>query len=520
MKATADTVCSSATCATEPAANAAEPAAYVADSPPTNCRNETAALTHSLRDRGDILRRLQIAVVERLDEMLSEMRRACAMFQGHVSDNELLTSQVVPFLEAVDFARRNTIRVLKPVRLSRWGAPAWLSGVTSIIQRQPYGRVLIVGAANYPLFLLGVQAVQAFAAGNSILLKPAPGTEGVAQMLTSLLIEAGASSDVVRILPSAREAALDAIEDGVDLVVLTGSTPTGREIMTRCAKKLTPMIAELSGCDVMIVAPGADLERATHCAAFGLSIHGGATCCAPRRMLVHETLLQPFIALLEPLLLQAPQARLGASLQDRFTVLTQELVDLGGTPVGEARVQDGMIKPHVWFCSDTKSSLFQSDAFLPVAGLSCYNTYDQVIELAHGCPFALGASLFGSAEATDYLAGKLQVANIVVNDVIVPTADPRLPFPAWSGSGFGVTRGELGLLAMTRPQCLSTRRGRWTPHLEPFPPAANELFRGYLQWRFAGGVSKKIQGLMRLVKSAFVRSPVKHDSNDMHSLRQ
>ena len=54
-----------------------------------------------------------------------------------------------------------------------------------------------------------------------------------------------------------------------------------------------------------------------------------------------------------------------------------------------------------------------------------------------------------------------------MNDVIVPTADPRLPFGGRKHSGFGVTRGAEGLLEMTVLKCVTVRRGRFRPHLDP-----------------------------------------------------
>jgi hypothetical protein len=69
---------------------------------------------------------------------------------------------------------------------------------------------------------------------------------------------------------------------------------------------------------------------------------------------------------------------------------------------------------------------------------------------------------------------------VVVNDVIVPTADPRLPFGGRGHSGFGVTRGAAGLLELTHLKAVAVRHGHWRPHYEPPRPQDEGLFRDYL----------------------------------------
>ena len=63
---------------------------------------------------------------------------------------------------------------------------------------------------------------------------------------------------------------------------------------------------------------------------------------------------------------------------------------------------------------------------------------------------------------------------VVINDMIVPTADPRVPFGGRGDSGFGVTRGAEGLLELTRVKAVIRRRGSFRPHFDPADPAEQE----------------------------------------------
>jgi acyl-CoA reductase-like NAD-dependent aldehyde dehydrogenase len=96
--------------------------------------------------------------------------------QRRRSAAEILTNEIIPLVDACRFLERDAPRLLRSQQLGRRGRPAWLFGVRAEIWREPLGVVLILAPSNYPLFLAGVQAVQALVAGNAVLVKPAPGS--------------------------------------------------------------------------------------------------------------------------------------------------------------------------------------------------------------------------------------------------------------------------------------------------------------------------------------------------------
>ena len=144
--------------------------------------------------------------------------------------------------------------------------------------------VLIIAPANYPLFLPGVQALQALAAGNAVLWKPAVGGTAPAEALRDVLVGCGLDPALLQVLGESPQAADDAIAAGVDKVFLTGSAATGTAVLTQLAAHRTPAVMELSGCDAVFVLPGAAIDRVAAAVAFGLRLNGSATCMAPRRL--------------------------------------------------------------------------------------------------------------------------------------------------------------------------------------------------------------------------------------------
>ncbi len=90
---------------------------------------------------------------------------------------------------------------------------------------------------------------------------------------------------------------------------------------------------------------------------------------------------------------------------------------------------------------------------------------------------------------------------MVVNDMIAPTADPRIPFGGRSESGFGVTRGPEGLLELTRPRVLISRAGSWRPHFEPLEPGDDQIFAGLLRGRHGRSWRDRSAGWIETIRA-------------------
>jgi len=119
-----------------------------------------------------------------------------------------------------------------------------------------------------------------------------------------------------------------------------------------------------------------------------------------------------------------------------------------------------------------------------VASLVTVPDMDAAVRAANSCRFALGASVFGPPAVARSVGRRLRAGCVVVNDLIVPTADPRLPFGGAGASGFGATRGAEGLLEMTRAQAVVSRRRPVTLQYRPLPGSAAPWVARGLRWLY------------------------------------
>ena len=208
--------------------------------------------------------------------------------------SDTLVAEVLPLAEAARFLERQAQRLLAPRSLGRHGRPVWLVGVESEIRREPCGVVLILAPANYPLFLPGVQILQALTAGNAVCAKPAPGRAAPLVAFASLLQRAGLPEGLLTVLEESHATGEAACKAEFDRIVLTGSAATGVRVLQAAADRVTPCTMELSGDDPVFILPGADLTLAASAIAYGTRLNNGETCIAPRRIFVPAEIAPTF----------------------------------------------------------------------------------------------------------------------------------------------------------------------------------------------------------------------------------
>ena len=448
--------------------------------------------------------RERLAVVRRFRRRLADEPRPFLDALGAVagrSSAESLTAELIPLADACRFLERRAGELLRPRRLGPRGRPLWLAGSRTGLRREPLGLVLVIGAANYPLLLPGVQVLQALVAGNAVLLKPGRGGAPSARLLAERLIEAGLDGRLVQVLGETPQAATTAISTGVDKVVLTGSAETGRSVLTQLAGRLTPATMELSGCDPVFVRDDADLELVASAVRFGLSFNDSATCIAPRRLYIGRDLAPDLEGRLASVLEDVPAAKLDSPVHDRARALVREALAGGARLVAGGSGEGNAFPPTVLADVPEDAGILSSDIFAPLLSLVRVDGDDEALEKAARCRYALGATVFGESAGALELSERIRAGLVVVNDMIVPSADPRIAFGGRGESGFGVTRGAEGLLEMTAPKVVMERKGRSRPHLRPLVGGEEGLFLGYLRAAHGSGWKARLAALEAVGRS-------------------
>jgi acyl-CoA reductase-like NAD-dependent aldehyde dehydrogenase len=424
---------------------------------------------------------------------------------------ETLAGDILPLADACQFLEKEAERLLQPRSVPNRLRPLWLWGQNDTVYRRPRGIVGIIGTWNYPLFLNGVQILQALTAGNAVLWKPSEVSPASAVILHQQLLESGFPSELIQRLDATREAGAALVDADIQHVVFTGSAATGRRIAAHLGERLISSTMELSGCDALFVLDDADVALAARAAFFGATLNAGQTCLAVRRAFVLRAVYDDFCQHLTRLAadLTPRTLALGSQVHQAERLVNNALASgarlLSPPLAAPANGKIDRLQPAIVADANGRMDICREASFAPILAIvPCASETDALLESEY-CSYGLGASIFTTnIRRAQSLAQQLRTGVVTVNDVIVSTAHPATPLGGCRDSGWGVTQGQEGLLEMTVPQVISTRTDHFRPHYDLVDPQLTaqqtELVRGLMESSHGTTLGQRWSGWRRLLR--------------------
>lgn len=411
---------------------------------------------------------------------------------------DALVQDILPLLSACRWLERRAPAILT-TRRAGWGGLLTL-GQSHRIARLPLGEVAIIATWNYPVQLLGIQLAHALVAGNSVTVKPSECAPGSQPRLLELARDAGLTDDALRWTPATRDAGPAMLrEHRFDHLVFTGSTAVGREIALWAAQTLTPTTLELSGRDSAFVLADADPALAARSIWFAVIMNAGQTCTAPRRALVLRRVypaflraLAPLAASVRPLPLVSESAAAHAWAQVADTLAQPAATTQTPAPRSLSAVAEpprGRDFTPIALVDCTRCSpLVRGDHFAPALAVVPVDSLEEALDIHHDCDQHLAAGVYTrSRDAACHLAPRLGAAVVTVNDSVVPTGHPAVGLAGKNESGWGISRGPSGLLAMTRPVHVTTTSPWLRPPVDPMTAGTTRALSRLAGWMYGSG---------------------------------
>jgi acyl-CoA reductase-like NAD-dependent aldehyde dehydrogenase len=346
-------------------------------------------------------------------------------------------------------------------------ASPFVKGRKLIVRYAPVGVVGVIGPWNYPLTNSFGDCIPALAAGNAVLLKPSEVTPLTSLLMAEMLRECGLPADVFQVIPGYGPTG-EALIDEVDFVMFTGSTATGKRVMERAARTLTPVALELGGKDPMIVCADADIERAANAAVHYSMQNAGQTCISTERVYVEEPIYEDFVrrvaAKVGELRQGVPGAAgstdLGAMINPPQSDIVErhvkDAVERGARVlVGGGRSDDSghFFEPTVLVDVDHSMACMREETFGPTVPIMKVGDAEEAVRLANDSPYGLQASVWTKDTGKgERLARKIEAGAVTVNDAQVNYLALELPMGGWKESGLGTRHGADGIRKYTKKQ--------------------------------------------------------------------
>lgn len=455
----------------------------------------------------------RLAAVRRLRHGLAENAERLALAATHDIGRpagEVLATDIIPSADALRFLERRASRILRPRKVPASLRPWWLFGERETVHRRPIGVMGVVGTWNYPILLNAVTIAQALTAGNGVVWKPSELVPTVAESMHGLFLGAGFPADLFARLPADRELGRQLVEADIDHLVFTGSADVGRKVAGRLGERLIPSTMELSGCDAMVVLDDADVQLAAQAAWYGSMLNVGQTCLAVRRVFVDRKLYGQFLDAIQPLASDSRAQPLALMSQATQAERLVRDAAAGGATILNAKEAPAAaddpprFPPTIVANASPDMAICREASFAPVLAVLPFDNELELIAMTEKCAYGLGASIFtADPRRGQRLAARLRAGSVSINDVIVGTAHPAIGFGGVRQSGWGVTRGEEGLLQLTVPQVVTVRKGRFRLHFHGDDPGFAEMTRGLLMWGHAAKWRSRWTGLRQMARGFF-----------------
>jgi acyl-CoA reductase-like NAD-dependent aldehyde dehydrogenase len=379
-----------------------------------------------------------------------------------------------------------------------------VAGARLVVRYRPLGVVGVIGPWNYPLINSFGDCIPALAAGNATVLKPASATPLTSLLMVEMLRECGFPDNVFQVV-TCSGATAGTLIDEVDYVMFTGSTETGKRVMERAARTLTPVGLELGGKDPMIVLADANLERAANGAAFYSMQNGGQTCISVERVYVEAPVYDEFVAKVTEKvgkLRVGPPAGPGSVDVGAVTAPSQveviedhveDAVEKGATVAvgGHSRRHGGrFFEPTVLTGVDHTMKAMTEETFGPTLPIMKVADADEAVRLANDSAYGLAASVWTKdLEKGERIARQVQAGAVCVNDAMLNYYALELPMGGWKASGLGSRHGANGIRKYCAQQSLLIKRiaPRRDIHMFPYRRLTSGIIARFVRLLYGRG---------------------------------
>jgi len=394
--------------------------------------------------------------------------------------------------EAIDFCEyyaRLAVPLFEPRRLGRF------IGELDEVWHQPRGVAAIISPWNFPLAICCGMTTAALVTGNTVVVKPAEQTPGIASIMADILYEAGCPREALHFLPAPGETTGAALvrDPRVALIAFTGSKAVGLDIAAAAGKTgedqhfVKKVVCEMGGKNAVIIDSSADLDEAVlgvRQSAFGFQ---GQKCSAASRVIAldscHDLFVERLVESTRSLVIGdplEPGTDVGPVIDDEARDKCERYIEIGRqeatlalgmeVPAGLAeRVGKPFVGPHIFTNVQPEHRIATGEIFGPVLSVLRAESFDEALKIANNSAYKLTGGVFSRKPShLERAKREFRVGNLYLNRGVTGALVGRQPFGGFGLSGVGSKAGGAEYLLQfvePRASCENTMRRGFAPEL-------------------------------------------------------
>jgi coniferyl-aldehyde dehydrogenase len=376
-----------------------------------------------------------------------------------------LFTEVVGMIPVIEHTRSHVAQWMKTTQLMR---PARMFGLKAQVEPTPLGVVGIIGPWNFPLNLVVLPAVAAFAAGNRVMIKMSEITPRTAALMEKLAPTYFDPSELA-VVTGGRDVAAAFATLPFDHLFFTGSPDVGALVQRAAARNLVPVTLELGGKNPVVIAPRmgrGDIDKAAARVASARMVNGGQVCVCPDYVLVPDGQLDAFVdSARRDLRRMFPSVLTNADYCscvnepnfDRVLGLLDDARTKGASiesvaPDGESLPDRASrkIAPTIVRGIGDEMRIAREEIFGPVLVVMGYPTLQDAIDYINDRPAPLVAYWYGP-DGDDFrrFIRSTHSGGVARNDFAAQMIPSAAPFGGVGRSGMGAYHGKAGFDAFT-----------------------------------------------------------------------
>ncbi len=410
---------------------------------------------------------------------------------GARSRDMTLFTDIAAAIGPLKLGRAELDKWMAPRRRNVSPAALGVLGARAEVRYQPKGVVGVMTPWNFPVQLAMDAIAGAFAAGNSVMLKPSEFTPATSALLAQTIDLYFDEEEIAVILGGPDVgAAFSALP--FDHLIFTGATSVAKHVMRAASENLVPVTLELGGKSPVVIGRSADLAKTAARVMLGKTMNAGQICLAPDYVLAPKESVGGFVEAAK-----AATAKMYPTIKDNgdyTAMINQRHFDRVQGLIADARAKGAdvveinpgnedftqqehrKIPPTLIIGATEEMGVMQEEIFGPVLPIRTYTALDETIAEINARPRPLALYYFGDDSAeSEALLSRTHSGGVTINDVIFHFSMDDLPFGGVGPSGMGAYHGKRGFVEFSHEKAVY----RQTPSeiLAMLRPPYGETFR-------------------------------------------